>query len=96
AGFRVEAPWPVDSPKSTGAAEMSTSTIEGLATALATIFQVSEIPPENHANPKPQTQTAMEDINDHIREGKLDNNHNTHFIHQNQNVNANHPKHQTL
>jgi hypothetical protein len=31
AGFRVEAPWPVDSPKSTGAAEMSTSTIEALA-----------------------------------------------------------------
>ncbi len=33
AGFRVEAPWPVDSPKSTGAAEMSTSTIEALASA---------------------------------------------------------------
>ncbi|MGS6534668.1 hypothetical protein, partial [Enterobacter hormaechei] len=35
AGFRVEAPWPVDSPKSTGAAEMSTSTIEAVARAWA-------------------------------------------------------------
>ncbi|MGS6254635.1 hypothetical protein, partial [Enterobacter asburiae] len=39
------APWPVDSPKSTGAAEMSTSTIEGLATAWATIADESELPP---------------------------------------------------
>ncbi|MGS6331506.1 hypothetical protein ACVGWG_03735, partial [Enterobacter asburiae] len=43
-GFRVEAPWPVDSPKSTGGAEMSTSTIEALASAWATIAEESEFP----------------------------------------------------
>ncbi len=42
AGFRVEAPWPVDSPKSTGAAEMSTSTIEALASALGKIAEEAE------------------------------------------------------
>ncbi len=44
AGFRVEAPWPVDSPKSTGAAEMSTSTIEALASAWARIAEEAEFP----------------------------------------------------
>ncbi|MGS6330977.1 hypothetical protein ACVGWG_00905, partial [Enterobacter asburiae] len=50
---RVEAPWPVDSPKSTGAAEMSTSTIEALASAWARISDEAEIPPDNEGTATP-------------------------------------------
>ncbi|MGS6331629.1 hypothetical protein ACVGWG_04360, partial [Enterobacter asburiae] len=49
----VEAPWPVDSPKSTGAAEMSTSTIEAVGRAWATISEEAELPPEKHGTATP-------------------------------------------
>ncbi|MGS6502240.1 hypothetical protein ACVGW3_03720, partial [Enterobacter hormaechei] len=54
AGFRVEAPWPVDSPKSTGAAEMSTSTIEALASAWARIAEEAELPADYQGTATPQ------------------------------------------
>ncbi|MGS6519242.1 hypothetical protein ACVGX0_00010, partial [Enterobacter hormaechei] len=62
AGFRVEAPWPVDSPKSTGAAEMSTSTIEAVASPWARISHESELPPDYQGTATPQPHRASEAI----------------------------------
>ncbi len=68
AGFRVEAPWPVDSPKSTGAAEMSTSTIEALASAWARIAEEAEFPADYEGTATPQAHRASEAIQEQIRE----------------------------
>ncbi|WP_425267659.1 hypothetical protein, partial [Enterobacter hormaechei] len=68
AGFRVEAPWPVDSPKSTGAAEMSTSTIEALASAWARIAEDAEFPADYEGTATPQAHRASEAIQEQIRE----------------------------
>jgi hypothetical protein len=61
-------PWPVDSPKSTGAAEMSTSTIEALASAWARIAEEAEFPADYEGTATPQAHRASEAIQEQIRE----------------------------
>ncbi|MGS6520566.1 hypothetical protein ACVGX0_07240, partial [Enterobacter hormaechei] len=59
----------------TGAAEMSTSTIEGLATAWARIADEAEIPPDYEGTATPQPQPATEAIHEHITERILATKH---------------------
>ncbi|MGS6264372.1 hypothetical protein ACVGWD_00630, partial [Enterobacter asburiae] len=53
---------------STGAAEMSTSTIEALASAWARFAEEAEFPPDNHGTATPQPHRASEAIQEQIRE----------------------------
>ncbi|MGS6234884.1 hypothetical protein ACVGV3_00800, partial [Enterobacter intestinihominis] len=62
-----EAPWPVDSPKSTGAAEMSTSTIEARGRAWGRLAAEAEFPPDNQGTATPQPHRASEAIQEQIR-----------------------------
>ncbi|MGS6234771.1 hypothetical protein ACVGV3_00145, partial [Enterobacter intestinihominis] len=72
---------PVDSPKSTGAAEMSTSPIEALAPAWARIAQEAVIPADNPGTATPQAHRASEAIQQQIRERILATKHKPLFSH---------------
>ncbi|MGS6244678.1 hypothetical protein ACVGWS_00585, partial [Enterobacter hormaechei] len=71
---------PVDSPKSTGAAEMSTSTIEALASAWARIAEEAEFPADYDGTATPQPHRASEPIKEQIRERIVATNHMRVFI----------------
>ncbi|MGS6501932.1 hypothetical protein ACVGW3_02110, partial [Enterobacter hormaechei] len=66
--FRGEPRGPVDSQKSTGAAEISTSTIEARASPWARIAEEAEFPADYEGTATPQAHRASEAIQEQIRE----------------------------